>query len=186
MALLLSSPASPISPLSHVSPFFPTTTVSKVVVSPYSTNVYTSNMFSPFTPFGAYYEYDTGLNTSWLAQKDMTEYLLMRILDKWLYTDEMSSVLRYLKVENGKVVVTTGASNKISDDTTEVIEKKADFIQSNILGHSEMRKLLTRIVDELGYKWYELANREKIVVEVAEKFIHRKLKEMTEKSSRKD
>lgn len=158
--------------------------VSKVVVSPFSTKVVTTNFLSPVV-VPAFFELDPGLNDSYMAQKEMTEYMLYRILDKWLYTDEMCHVLKYLKVTGNKVERITSESeiksNKICNDSVEDVEKKADYIQDNILGMTEMRKLLQRMIDELGYKWYDLPKRESLVVDAVERFLNKRLKERTGK-----
>jgi len=154
------------------------TPVSKVITTPYSTQIVTTNVV---TPFVSVYDYDTGLNTSYIAQKEMTEYLLYRILDKWLYSDEMCHILKYLKINGNKVSYIANEdeykNNKICNDSEDDVQKKADFIQENILGMKEMKNLLKRIIDELGYKWYELSSKEKLVVEVTEKFLRKRLKE---------
>ena len=151
------------------------------VSSPYSTNITTAQVITPMYKLVDYDNYDTGLNTSYIAQKEMTEYLLYRILDKWLYTDEMCHLLKYLKINNGKVEYISNEneyiSNKICNDSVDNIEKKSDFIQENILNLKEMRKLLQRIIEELNYKWYELPHKENLVVDVVERFLKKSLKE---------
>jgi len=85
-----SPPLSPVTPL--VYPYV-TTPVSKVKVDPYtgSTTVYTANVFQ--TPYYAL-DVDTGLNDSFLVQQQAIEYFMYRILDKWLYNDEMCHLLK--------------------------------------------------------------------------------------------
>ena len=67
--------------------------------------------------------------------------------------------------------------NKICNDSVDDVEKKADFIQDNILGTTEMRKLLQRMIDELGIRWYDLPKRESLVVDAVERFLNKRLKE---------
>lgn len=154
--------------------------VSKIVVSPYSTQVVTTNLLSPYV-VPAFIEIDPGLNDSYMAQKEMTEYMLYRILDKWLYTDEMCHILKYLKVSGNTVTQITNESeikaNKICNDSVEDVEKKGDYIQENILTEKEMRKLLQRMIQELGLKWYDLPKRESFVVDAVERFLNKRLKE---------
>jgi hypothetical protein len=125
---------------------------------------------------------DVGLNSSWLVQKDATQYLLFRMLDKWLYKDELCHLLKYLVVSDGKVNIVESKEQyknvKICTDSVEDIEKKSDFIQKNILGQKEMRHILMRMINEVGYKWYQLSQPkyEQVVVEVVEKFLRKKLR----------
>lgn len=177
------------SELSPISSSFVMTPVSKVIMSPYNTKIITTNMYTPINTnvFNTTYEIDTGLNDSYMAQSDMTKYMLYRILDKWLYTDEMCHLLKYLKVSGNKVERITYESemksNKICNDSVEHIEKKADYIEEHFLGISEMRKILKRIIDELGYKWYDLPRRELLVVDAVERYLHKKLKEKVGKKN---
>ena len=124
----------------------------------------------------------TGMHENYIAQKQMTTYLMYRILDKWLYEDELCSVLKYLKVRGDDVIVLTpeeAKKNKISEDSVQDIEKKSDFIHENILTEKAMKRTLLKIIAELGYKWYELADIESVVVEIVGKYIKKKLKNRT-------
>jgi hypothetical protein len=127
-------------------------------------------------------EIDSGLHDNYLAQKQMTEYLYDRILNKWLYKDELSYLLRYLKIENEVVSVVKSTEeamkNKLSSNTRKDIEKKADFIEDNILSENKFKKLLIKICQRLGYKYYDLADKEAIVVEMAGRNIKKKIKQI--------
>lgn len=183
--------------------------LSNIVASPYSTQITTANVITPLTPYTTFnsptgvslyspvvpygitystvplFDVNTGLNESWLAQKDMTHDLLMRILDKWLYTDELCHVLKYLKIVNGKVQRISNSSeikaNKVCDDSNEDIEKKADYIEANLLTTNDMRHLLQRICDETGTKWFELRQKEDLVLNVVDRYLRKKLKNPVEK-----
>ena len=178
---------------------------SKLVVSPYSTQITTSSVLSPIGPLSTVFspayplaqtynmpflspintiiDFDPGLNDSYPAQKDMTRELLNRILDKWLYTDEMCHLLKYLKVSGTKVdhiqYEKDVRDNKICNDTVEDVERKADWIEENLLNMHEMRKILTRITGELGVKWYNLLLKpnEALVVDAVERYLNKKLKD---------
>jgi len=117
---------------------------------------------------------------NYILQQKITKYLLYRILDKWLYEDELCSVLKYFKVSGDKVSVIKNKkdidSNKICNDSEEDIEKKATYIEENILGMEQMRHLLTKITNEVGIKWYALVENEPIIVHYTKKFIKNKLK----------
>lgn len=128
--------------------------------------------------------YDSGMNDNWMVQKQANDYLFYRILDYWIHKPVMESVLKYLKVENGKVNVVKSDDeynkNDVSNDTMENRELKADFIEENILDKDVMKKILIRVMDELNLKWQFLSQpkEEKIVVGVTKRYLKKKLKEM--------
>ena len=178
--------------------------VSKVSVGPYSTTITTTNVLSPYSPYSPYAPYtpyvtvpsivpvtpllttpyyavevETGLNEGYLAQKQMVDHMLYLVLDKWLYKD-LCHILKYLKISDGKVEYISNAdeykNNKICSDSESDVEAKADFIENNILGKNEMRRLLKRMIDELGYKWYEFPLREQVVMDTVERYLKKHLK----------
>lgn len=163
---------SPISPISPLSP------ISQIKVTPYATQITTTNVFTPAYPYVAYVNVDTGLNSSYIVQKDITEYLWYRVLDKWFYSSELCHLLKYLKISsNGEVQFVSNDAeakdNKVCNDNVENIEKKTDFIQENLLTMKDMKKLLQRVIEELDYKWYELTSKEKLIVEVVERHLRK-------------
>ncbi len=174
-------PLSPVVLTPTMSPLY-TTPVSKVKVDPYtgSTTIYTANMLNqPVYPYFSL-DVDTGLNDSFLVQQQAIEYFMYRILDKWLYNDEMCHLLKYLKVSGGKVDYISSENdykgNKICSDSADDVEKKVDFIHDNLLGKTEMKNLLMRIMHELGMQWYQLTMNERLIVDSAEKYLKKELK----------
>ena len=155
--------------------------VSQIKVTPYSTQITTANVFTPyqFNPYTV--QVDTGLNSSWIIQKETADYLRLRVLDKWFYSDELCHLLKYLKITNGKVEPISNQTdykdNKICSDSVEDVEKKTDYIEENMLGLKEMKKLLQRIIEELDYQWTDLIPKEKLVVEVVERHLRKQLQE---------
>lgn len=179
MSLLLTSSLSPtfsFSPI--VSPFV--TPVSKVVSNPYSTTVYTTNIVNPWAVPVFPVEIDTGMNDSYITQNQVIEYFQLRVLDKWLWKDDMCHLLKYLKITNGKVEFVSSENdykgNKICNDTRETAEKKVDFIESHFLSKNDMRKILTQIIQELSIPWTSLTTNERLIVEVTEKYLKKKLR----------
>lgn len=170
-----------------LSPVFPTTPILTTIPSifdawpstVYQSNMYpstlwpTQNVFSPTSMSVAVVtpiydeDIDTGLNQGYLAQKQMVQEILHLTLDKWLYKD-MCYLLKYLKITDGKVDYISSLDeykeNKICEDSTSNVQLKADFIEENILDEEKMRKLLKKIINELGYKWYDLISRRRAVV----------------------
>jgi predicted nucleotidyltransferase len=72
--------------------------------------------------------------------------------------------------------------NKICSDSDADVEKKVDFIHENLLGKTEMKNLLMRIMHELGMQWYQLTINERIIVDSAEKYLKKELKKRIGKS----
>jgi hypothetical protein len=128
-----------------------------------------------------YVDIDTGLNDSYVVQKDVTKYFMYKTLDKWIYQD-FPSVLKYLVYKDGKVSLikklADKENNEVSKDSEKALEAKADFIEEKILDESRTREILIRIMRELGLKWFELPYRENLVKEVMERFLKKKLKKM--------
>jgi len=166
---------------------------SEIKTTPYKTTVTTVNYATPVVPVSTvtplvtslyvnpYIEFDTGLNDNYLAQKEMTKWFLYRILDKWLYDSEMSSILKYLKISGNDVKVVSSKKeyddNKVSQDSSKDIEKKADWIEDNIFNMSDMRSLLKRFVEDADNKWYNLPYQERTVVDAVRRTLKKKLKE---------
>jgi len=171
------SSLSPYSPIKSItlSPTYPIYSPTYPIYSPFNT---VTKVYSVLPSYN--YDLDTGLNDSFLAQKQMTNYLLYRILDKWLYDDDMQYILKYMKIENGKVFSVKSESeyekNDVKKDSTSDIEKKANYIEEHYLDMSQMKKLLIRLIEELGYKWFELANKEKVVIEVVGKYLKKEFR----------
>lgn len=166
-----------------VSPF------SKVKVTPYSTTVTTQHY--PLSPISPTYivpsvtplytfEIDTGLNDNPFAQKQMVDFIMAKVYNKWIYSDDLCYLLKYLKVKDGKVHYLSSidefTNNKICDDNETDVDLKIDFIEENILTKNDLKKLLKKMIDELGYKWYEFPQKLDVIQEAVEKFIKRSLK----------
>jgi hypothetical protein len=169
----------------------PVSTIISPVSSVYSTSIYsqpngyttvgTTTLLKPYVYSNEEYD-DFGLNNNYLAQKQMTEYLYYRVLDKWLGKDELSYLLKYLIIKNGVVHVVKNeseySSNKISSNTKDDVRLKSKFIEENIFRVKDLKKMLIKFTMETGYKYYELDKKEPVVIEYIGRQIKRKLKEM--------
>lgn len=180
-------PVSPLSPLSVSipTPFSPISTITQSVVT-------NNNPLTVVTPIGPIVreirpsyivDIDTGMDNNYYVQRDVTKYLLYKTLDKWIF-NEFPSVLKYLVVEKDSVRVVKNEAEKekndLSKNSSKENEMKADWIEENILGEEEMKKVLKRIMIELGIKFYELPHRESLVMEVVEKYLKKKLRNKME------
>lgn len=157
----------------------PVSPLSKVTVTPAKTEIITP-LFPVVTSLYPVYE-ENVLGDSWLVQKEAVEQLHLKILDKWLYKPEMCHILKYFRVVNGKVELIKKKEeykdNKICNDSNDDVELKADYIEEHFFSRKDMRKILQRMVDELGYKWYQFTNRESFVADCVEKFLRKKIKQ---------
>ena len=170
------SPLTPLtitqSPLSTVTPSVIVNTDPLTVLSPIRTPLL-------YRRPGFMIDIDTGVNDSYVVQRDVTKYLRYKTLDKWLYS-EFPSVLKYLVVDKDNVRLVKNESerdnNKVSSNSVSELEAKSDYIGENILTEEAMREVLIRIMRELGIKWYDLPHREDLVMDVVEKYIEKKLK----------
>jgi len=126
---------------------------------------------------------DSGLNDSYVVQKDITLYFQNITLEKWIY-GSLSSVLEFLVSRNGKVHLVKNMkerdSNNIDKDTTSVLEAKSDWLRDNVLSETKTRAILVKIMRELGFKWYDLPYRESIVKDIIKRYLKNKLKKMVE------
>lgn len=126
---------------------------------------------------------DSGLNDSYVVQKDVTLYFMNITLEKWIY-GSLSSVLEFLVSKNGKISLVKNMrerdSNNIDKDSTSVLEAKADWLKDHVLTESKTRTILVKIMRELGLKWFELPHRESLVKDVLKRYLKNKLKRMVE------
>jgi len=160
----------------------PVSTISNISYKPYSTTITNYSVPTLYTLPTTVYSVDvnTGLNDNYLAQKQMTKHFLHKVLDKWLYKDDMCHLLKYFIVDNGKVRMVKSKeeakSNKLCSDSTTDIELKADYIEDNYLDEHEMKKILLKITSETNLKWYDLPTKESLVIDVVERILNKKFK----------
>lgn len=126
---------------------------------------------------------DSGLNDSYVVQKDITLYFMNITLEKWIF-GSLSSILEFLVIKNGKIQLVKNMrerdSNNIDKDSTSVLEAKADWLKDHILSESKTRAILVKVMRELGLKWYDLPHRESLVKDVLKRYLKNKLKRMVE------
>lgn len=152
-----------------------------VVTTPVITTPILSGPVIPVSPFVKYtVDVDTGLNDNYIAQEQMTRFLLNeRIIKHWIKEPEFKKILKFMKVHDNKVTIVKNEKeyeeNNSEYDSKEDKKLKGQYIRDNILGMKEMRKLLIKIINEIGFKWKHLClpREENIVMKVARKFIRR-------------
>jgi hypothetical protein len=124
---------------------------------------------------------ESGLHYDPFAQESVRNEVHNLFLDKWLYSD-FSNLLKYLKISGGKVSVVKSKAerkkNKIEDVSSSDNEKKADFIEENILDKDRTRKIIMKIISETKLRWYNIPQNYSLVKRVIARHIKKKLKKM--------
>ena len=133
-------------------------------------------------------DFDSGMNTSSYTQQQALDYLYYRVLDYWIHEPELKSVLKFMKIDNDKVVLVSSMNeydkNDVKEDTRKTREKKSDYIEENILPKYEMRRLLGRVIEKTKYKWVYLSQKreEQYVVDYVVDFLKDEFKDKMKKS----
>lgn len=112
-------------------------------------------------------------------KEDVVKIFYNKFLDKWLYNiDQSKFLLKYLKVVDGKVKVIEGDKDDYRHDTQEIVDKKIDFIEHNVLSKDETYMILKRFVEGTRLSWCELTKNKYFIREAMEKTVENKLKKM--------
>jgi hypothetical protein len=181
------SPISPLAPLSSVlinTPIILTATSDSIALSDTSDNApYVTSLNIGYSqPLIGIYD---NLNADPAVHKRMTKYYYHKILEKWLYED-LSEVLSYLKVKDGKIDVI----DKLSDyhhgsqatDSEAIREKKIDFIEEFFLTQSFVHRVISEFVATTPANWYDLYKHEYLLISIfKKKLVNRVKKAITEK-----
>jgi len=122
---------------------------------------------------------DTGMNDSYVVQKDITKHFQYKMLDNWIF-NKYPKLLKYLKVdETGAIKVVKNdkemEENDITKDSEKVNDKKSDYIEEHIFDENSVREQLMKIMSELGYKWFDLPYKEQIIRDILSKYIKKRL-----------
>ena len=179
-----SSTLSPLSPNiiieDLITPIIPTSIIpAKTIFAPYYSSY--QNWYGPKVGMQQYsYYYDTGIGENPLAQHETNQDLRYLFLDKWLY-DDHSDILRMLKVDGNSVKILSkdeAEKNDISSDSESTLEKKSDYIGSNILTLGKNKKIMSEIIRKNNVKWYMLEHMRSYVSKQQGKYVKKKLEEM--------
>lgn len=107
----------------------------------------------------------------------IVKYFYYKTLDKWL-KDELSSILNYFTYHNGKVEMIKNMSEykEVNTDSEEVMNKKIEYIEKNVLGKYEMAKILLKLVKEDGIMWVDLPRKEFLIKTAVKEWFHRMIR----------
>jgi hypothetical protein len=122
---------------------------------------------------------DTGMNDSYVVQKDITKHFQYKMLDNWIF-NKYPKLLKYLKADdNGNIKIVKNdkemEDNDITKDSEKVNDKKSDYIEEHIFDENSVREQLMKIMSELGYKWYDLPYKEQVIRDILSKYIKKRL-----------
>lgn len=146
----------------------------------YTTAISYPSVYATVNPKTMFY-YDSGIGENPIAQHDTNVDLRYLFLDKWLFNEDNQSILKMLKVDGNNVRVLSKSEserNDISKDTESDLEKKSDFIGSEILTLGKNRKILDAICRKNNLKYYDLHSNKKYVQRAQVKYVKSKLEEM--------
>ena len=118
-------------------------------------------------------------------QYKINKYLYNRILDKWLLSSKYCYILNYLTIDDNNTITVVSDIKEAKKNKKKRLHKNrvkyaVNYIEKNIFSMEDMRKVAIKVMNTLGFKWYDLGNKleEKIIVEVAILTIKRKLKKL--------
>jgi hypothetical protein len=104
-----------------------------------------------------------------------------KFLDKWLYDrDDAKKILGFFKIVNDKVVLIENIEKRedVSHDTQEIVDKKVDFIEKNIVTKHDIYAILKKFIDETRISWCRLVKAEELVKSSVIHSIKNKIKKM--------
>ena len=108
------------------------------------------------------------LNNDEKFQKDVIKYFKHEILDNWIY-DELSSLLNYYKVVDGKVSLVDSLQNL--NDTTNNIQLsklKIEYFKEHFLNKKIIKHVIKQFIKDKKINWYDLKQYNK---KLARKFL---------------
>ena len=127
------------------------------------------------------------LNNNKNIRKEISRNIKYKILDLWLF-DELAPLLGYLKVDaNGDVSFISSLNeynnNAAETDSVEIIEKKADFLEKNLVTTMFVYELLKKFVKGTGSEWIKLHKIDVLVSEFVKEHIERAIRNIVTKTN---
>lgn len=114
-------------------------------------------------------KFNQNLNTSEKVKKTISKYIYYKLVDEWLYT-KLFPILAFVKIVNSKPQLIKSMDeynvSKLSTQTDEEIEMRAEYLEKNIITKKLVAKLLKKIVKRMCLNWYELDKHEKTIQKV--------------------
>jgi hypothetical protein len=146
-------------------------------------------MVSPVGNVGTQVTYGkyTDLDKDKSVLKTITKYFLFKILDKWLYR-EFRPLLGFVKITDGTPSLIRNMSDykpdSVNSDSVENVEKRIDYLEKVLINRKLVAHVLKKIVNENNIRWTQLNKHKSLIKKILKKYLHSKLQEAIEKSSR--
>lgn len=139
--------------------------------------------FTLFYPLPSYLD----MNQNPEVRHKTVMYFYYKTLDKWLFKEDgMVDILNYLKIKGDKVDVLDKMADykdsNIVKDTQGDVEKKIKFIENNIFSKNDMEKILYSYIQETGANWYDLEKHSFYIKQAIRGFLKKKLKKLVERN----
>jgi len=105
----------------------------------------------------------------------LVKYFYYKTLDKWLY-EELSGLLRYLKVSNDKVHIIKSENDRDKENISqEEADKKVEYIEKEIFDKDDMYDILMKVTNETDLEIIKLPKNEFILIGYIKKFLKKEL-----------
>ena len=89
----------------------------------------------------------------WVREK-MIAYIYYKLMDDWLYEDEMDSI-----------------TNSLLDKYGKDKKSKIKYIEEYIFNMSDMKEVLTKLTNKTGINWFDLHKKEGLIKELMIKYL---------------
>jgi hypothetical protein len=112
----------------------------------------------------------------------LVKYFYYKTLDKWLYDDELFSLLRYLKVSGDKVHVIKSEDDKDKHNISqEDADKKIEYIEHELLSKDDMDEILSKLYRHSNVKYIDMPKNEYVVIAAVKRFLKSKFHKLMSK-----
>lgn len=126
------------------------------------------------------YTYYEDINYDPKVQRQLTSHYYYKTLDKWLY-DDLLDVLNYFVYSNGQISLIKNLSEydpkRIHKESNEIVDKKVEYIEKNLLDKNYMHKILKKYVKETNTEWVYLPKNEFFLKQAIEKELIKRIKQ---------
>jgi hypothetical protein len=111
----------------------------------------------------------------------LVKYFYYKVLDDYLY-DELSGLLKYLKVSNNKVHIIKNEDDRDKENISqEEADKKVEYIEHEIFDKDDMYEILMKISNETDIELIKLPKNEYIIQGYVKKFLKKEFNRIMNK-----
>lgn len=141
----------------------------------------------PYFPRVLTYPTYENLNYNSSVHKRVVNYFYYKLLEKWIYQDDMSKILNFLKVVNGKVVFVSSIKEYEQAKKDGEVDKrlKVNHIAEYFLTKSKFSEYMYKFVKRSNIPWIHLYRNQGQVRRFIGRRLFNKFQESLNKVSRK-